>query len=140
MKRDWELIGDIFNAIEDETLQKQLNRLSGEAREDPRAEERLKILCQHIEMLADAGFVKDAEVRVSIDGFYSFAVDHARITLIGYDYADLVKDKTLLHKTVSAIKEAGYMVTWETLKHFTPKLVELAARKFADKYLAGDKK
>ena len=142
MKRDWELMGRIFTAIENDNLRElieQANEPTGEDQDDDYAKtgqlKRYVLLMRHLEMLNDAGYIKGVELRFSIDGFISFGLNNPRITLQGYDYADIVKDRTLLHQTINAIGKAGMMVSWETLKQFAPVLIKKAAMKYANKIM-----
>ena len=142
MKRDWELMGRIFTAIENDNLHElieQENEPTGEEQKDDFAKSgqltRYILLVRHLEMLIDAGYIKGVDIRTSVDGFISFGLNNPRITLQGYDYADIVKDRTLLHQTINAIGKAGMMVSWETLKQFAPVLIKKAAMKYANKIM-----
>ena len=133
MKRDWELMGRIFTAIENDNLRElieQTNEPTGEGQL-----QRYVLLMRHLEMLTDAGYIKGVELRFSIDGFISFCLNNPRITLQGYDYADIVKDRFLLHQTINAIGKAGLMVSCETLKQFAPVFIKKAAMKYANKIM-----
>lgn len=145
MKRDWELMGRIFTAIENDNLRElieQTNEPTGDEQDDDYAKigqlKRYVLLMRHLEMLNDAGYIKGVELRFSIDGFISFGLNNPRITLQGYDYADIVKDRSLLHQTINAIGKAGLMVSWETLKQFAPVLIKKAAMKYANKIMKED--
>ena len=100
MKRDWELMGRIFTTIENDNLRElieQTNEPTGDEQDDDYAKtgqlKRYVLLMRHLEMLNDAGYIKGVELRFSIDGFISFCLNNPRITLQGYDYADIVKDR-----------------------------------------------
>ena len=145
MKRDWELMGRIFTAIENDNLRElieQTNEPTGDEQDDDYAKtgqlKRYVLLMRHLEMLNDAGYIKGVELRFSIDVFISFGLNNPRITLQGYDYADIVKDRSLLHQTINAIGKAGLMVSWETLKQFAPVLIKKAAMKYANKIMKED--
>ena len=145
MKRDWELMGRIFTAIENDNLRElieQTNEPTGDEQDDDYAKtgqlKRYVLLMRHLEMLNDAGYIKGVELRFSIDVFNSFGLNNPRITLQGYDYADIVKDRSLLHQTINAIGKAGLMVSWETLKQFAPVLIKKAAMKYANKIMKED--
>ena len=145
MKRDWELMGRIFTAIENDNLRElieQTNEPTGDEQDDDYAKtgqlKRYVLLMRHLEMLNDAGYITGVELRFSIDGFISFGLNNPRITLQGYDYADIVKDRSLLHQTINAIGKAGLMVSWETLKQFAPVLIKKAAMKYANKIMKED--
>lgn len=121
MKRDWQLLGDIFTAIEDERLEAMI----GDA-DDAEAER----VVRHLELLADAGLVRGVTIRRSGSGALSWGVEGGgpRITLAGYDLAERVQDRKLLARTISLIRRAGLLVSTETLRHFTPLAVEAIAR------------
>ena len=50
----------------------------------------------------------------------SYGCNRPRITLQGYDFAEVVMDQKLLNKTINIIKKAGLMVGFETLKSYAP--------------------
>lgn len=111
MRRDWNLIGDIFKAIEEERLESMLDTATPDDKE--------KTLW-HLELLLDAGYIKGVFFRVSVDGMISYGCNRPRITLQGYDFAEVVMDQKLLNKTINIIKKAGLMVGFETLKSYAP--------------------
>ena len=121
MKRDWHLLGEIFDHIEQENIESFIKGQS-----DPEQE---RILL-HMELLADAGHIKGFTLRRTYSGQlnYGFEGGGVRITLQGYDFADIVQDHKLLNKTISLIEKAGFTVTWETLKHFAPVALEQAIK------------
>ncbi len=129
MKRDWSLLGDIFNAIEDDSLDALADERTqkAEAFNDSSYDDFMR----HLEMLVDAELVKGVDVRCGSGRFF-LKTDNPRITLKGYDYADLVKDKKLLNQGMKAIKEAGLAVSWETLKQFLPLIINRIAKKHFD--------
>lgn len=138
MKRDWELMGKIFTAIEDERLNALLGGYEWEEDEvtgEKRQPDEFVRIIKHLEMLIDCGYIKGVELRHGRDGAYSFGLDDPRITLPGYDFADIVQDHALLTQTMNAVKAAGYIVSWETLKQFAPVVVKRAAMKLARKVI-----
>lgn len=138
MKRDWELMGRIFTAIENEQLGDFLEQVihDNPAPDDSswKQSEQVKTVFKHLEMLIDAGYVKGVVLRTS-DDVYLYGLQNPRITLQGYDYADIVEDHALLKQTINAIGKAGLMVSWETLKQFAPVLIKKAAMKYANKIM-----
>lgn len=141
MKRDWELMGRIFTAIENEQLGDFLEQV---IHDNPppddsswKQSEQVKTVFKHLEMLIDAGYVKGVVLRTS-DDVYLYGLQNPRITLQGYDYADIVEDHALLKQTINAIGKAGLMVSWETLKQFAPVLIKKAAMKYANKIMKED--
>lgn len=141
MKRDWELMGRIFTAIENEQLGEFLEQA---IHDNPppddsswKQSEQVKTIFKHLEMLIDAGYVKGVVLRTS-DDVYLYGLQNPRITLQGYDYADIVEDHALLKQTINAIGKAGLMVSWETLKQFAPVLIKKAAMKYANKIMKED--
>jgi hypothetical protein len=122
MKRDWNLLGEIFNHIEDENLEDFIDHF--EDKTDPLlGNERL---LKHVELLVDAGFVLGVEVIRANGKITGYGTDEPRITLEGYDFADIVQDKKLLSRTIKTIEKAGFLVTMETLKAYAPKVLQLA--------------
>lgn len=115
MKRDWDLMGDIFNSIEKDEFEKRFMGINDE-------EERRRVFW-HVEMLIDAGYIKGITLIPNARGIPAVRLNGPRITLQGYDFADIVKDKALLPQVIAAVEKAGLMVTWETLKAFAPKVI-----------------
>ncbi len=117
MVRDWELMGEIFTAIEEERFEE----MADEKREHSKTmkDKVFFDFMRHVEMLIDAGYLKGIEIGFSGKQFY-FTIDNPRITLSGYDFADAVKDKKLLNKTLELIEKSGLVATFETIKYFTP--------------------
>mgnify|MGYP006883521931 FL=1 len=76
MKRDWHLMGDIFNAIEDDRLELLISKYESN-------QNKYSILMQHLEMLIDADYIKGVTISLSVDGQYSWGTDVPRITLKG---------------------------------------------------------
>lgn len=122
MKRDWSLMGDIFNAIEEETLEGFIERCS--------SEDKTKIFW-HLELLLDAGYIKGVGLkRYSSGEIFDIYSNNPRITLSGYDFADLVKDKKILNQIKNQITDAGYLVSLETIKAFAPQVIKGLAKKY----------
>ncbi len=120
MKRDWELLGKIFQHIEDETIEDFIN-------DNNLSEETRHTILRHIELLADADYIRGIEVVRGSIGL-NYRADEPRITLQGYDFADVVLDQKLLKKVQNAIVKAGYLVTWETIKAFAPTVLKEVAK------------
>lgn len=117
MVRDWNLMGEIFTAIEEERFEE----MADEKREHSKTmkDKVFFDFMHHVEMLIDAGYLKGIEIGFSGKQFY-FTIDNPRITLSGYDFADAVKDEKLLNKTLEYIEKAGLVASFETIKYFTP--------------------
>ena len=113
MKRDWNLMGDIFNALESDRI---TDLIEGEGVSDEQGD----LVLRHLELLIDADYVRGLEIKRSSIGIAGYSMTDPRITLQGYDFADIVKDKKLLNKTLNLIKKAGLMVGFETLKTYAP--------------------
>ena len=111
MKRDWFILGELFTKLEDECLEEYLTEMEDK--------ERQQVYLRHLRLLVDAGYIKDVYFSGS-----QVNLRDARITLSGYDFAEMVQDKKLLNKTVGLIKSAGLIVSKETLKQFTPVAVK----------------
>ena len=122
MKRDWILMGEIFNAIEEEKLESFIDRHSSEDRDK---------IFWHLELLLDAGYIKGIELkRYSSGEFFDIYSNNPRITLSGYDFADLVKDKKILNQIKNEITKAGYLISLETIKAFAPQVIKGLANKY----------
>lgn len=85
MKRDWKVIRTILEHIEREDLNEYLN----EERYGPELQITEDVFTGHIEILADAGVIRNAEVRRMASGDISFcAVNGAFISMQGHDLLD----------------------------------------------------
>lgn len=119
MTRNWQLFGEIFGHIQSEDLTAFIDRA------DDKEQQRIY---RHIELLLDADYIRGIELRVNQSRVTGIGIYDARITLKGYDFADIVQDKKLLNKTINLIEQAGLLVTTESLKALAPKaLAALAA-------------
>ncbi len=117
MIRDWKLMGEIFTAIEEERFEEMADEKRNHS--NTMNDHVFLDFMRHVEMLLDAGYLKGIEIGFSGKQYY-FTIDNPRITLSGYDFADTVKDKKLLNKTLDLIEKSGLVATFETIKYFTP--------------------
>ena len=125
MKRDWFLLGEILTKIEDDKFEQYFDSLNSE---------RQDIVMRHVELLVDGKYVKGISIRRSSSGelMYGYEAGGIRITLEGYDLAEKVQDKKLLNKTMNLIKQAGLLVSIESLKQFTPIAMKAIAEVFKE--------
>ncbi|MDO5352535.1 MAG: hypothetical protein Q4E81_06880 [Succinatimonas sp.] len=122
MKLDYVKIAELFEHLENENLEAFLDGL-----ED--SDEYLK----HLDMLVKAGYVDGVEVKYASCGIL-YSTNYPRITLDGYEFANIVKDKKLFPQVVKAINKAGYVASIAMIKEFAPHVIKnIASLVFAGK-------
>lgn len=115
MKLDYSKIAELFEHLENENLEAFLDGL-----ED--SDEYLK----HLDMLVKAGFVEGIEIKYA-SCCILYSSHYPRITLSGYEFANVVKDKKLFPQVVKAINKAGYIASIAMIKEFTPHVIKTIA-------------
>lgn len=112
MKLDYAKIAELFEHLENENLEAFLDGL-----ED--SDEYLK----HLDMLVKAGYVDGVEVKYASCGIL-YSTNYPRITLDGYEFANIVKDKKFFPQVVKAINKAGYVTSIAMIKEFAPYVIK----------------
>lgn len=118
MRRDWKLLAEIIQHLEDESLWGWLDSI--ESSDMPRHD----LILRHMELLQDAGYIKNFVLKTSVDGYLSYASTDVRITMQGYDFKDVILDKRLFAKVCETAQKAGVKVTWEFIKASIPLILK----------------
>lgn len=114
MRRDWKLLAEIIQHLEEESLWGWLDSIES----SDLAQHAL--ILRHMELLQDAGYIKNFVLKTSADGFLSYANNDVRITMQGYDFKDVILDKRLFNKICESAQNLGVKVTWEFIKASIP--------------------
>lgn len=121
MKRDWEIIRAILEHIEAEDLAVCLAKYSYVKELSTNEEEFLG----HIEILLDAGIIRNAEVRRSSSGTFSaFSVNGVFITMQGHDLLDALSDSTVWTRIKEKAVNASVPLSWEFVKAAIPAVMK----------------
>ena len=121
MKRDWKIIRAILEHIEAEDLSVCLAKYSYVKELSTNEEEFLG----HIEILLDAGIIRNAEVRRSSSGTFSaFSVNGVFITMQGHDLLDALRDSTVWTRIKEKAVNAGVSLSWEFIKAAIPAVMK----------------
>ena len=135
MQRSWLLMGQILEQIERGTLWEWIQEAEENAEEkallkelnnDP-AEPTLPIndrILRHLELLQDAGYIKDFNYKVSIDGRLYCGKSPIRITMAGYDLKEVINDAKLFNQIKAKAKSAGVKLSWEFIKAAIPVVIK----------------
>lgn len=117
MKRDWKIIRKVLELIESENLKKYLE----EELYVPELQTTDDVFLGHIEILIDAGIVRNAEVRRTAGGTFSFcSVNGVFISMEGHDLLDALRDTTVWSRIVAKAKHVGVSISWEFIKAAIP--------------------
>lgn len=114
MKRDWDLLTEIFDHIDNETLDAFVENDT----------ERNDLILRHLELLVDGDYLAGVDIRRTSVGLY-YQSNEPRLTMSGHELADIIRDKKLFSRVKKAIAAAGYLITFETLKAFAPKVLKI---------------
>ena len=118
MRRDWKLLAEIIQHLEEESLWGWLDSIES----SDLAQHAL--ILRHMELLQDAGYIKNFVLKTSVDGYLSYASTDVRITMQGYDFKDVILDKRVFAKVCETAQKAGVKVTWEFIKASIPLILK----------------
>lgn len=120
MIRDWNLIREILQAIEDDKL--ELFYKSNSDKQD-------KIIL-HLELLAESDLISNLKIlNVAVDTpgpnitnqqVLVFSNPSIRMTMQGYDLLETIRNKTIWKTITTKAYDAGVMLTWEFIKQVIP--------------------
>ncbi|MEW5903224.1 MAG: YjcQ family protein [Pseudomonadota bacterium] len=125
MKRDWDLIRKQLTAVEEE------NDLFSDIPPKPKwqdqdwetyekqSKEYQTIkgrICEHLELLIDAGYVEGVQIIRSVDGQFSYGIHSPRLTMAGHDLLDTMKSTTIWEKIKTTAKTKGIELTFDAIK------------------------
>ncbi len=141
MRRNWLLIGVLLKEIENENLWEYLDELrtkqieAEQERHDlqeagmPVPEENNEPVYEHavrhLELLADAGYIKNFETKPTVDGDYAIIKRDVRITMSGYDLKEIINNKKLWNKITGKAKNIGVAITCEFVKAMIPEAIKM---------------
>ena len=110
MKRDWDLIRKILTAVEDKPAGEMFD-----AEEMAKTEEEKLIVCAHVEILYDAGYVKG-----NVTTFLGYSTPTAAwitgLTAEGYDLLDTIRSDTVWNGIKKTAKVRGLDLSIEAIK------------------------
>lgn len=115
MRRDWQLLGALLEQIEKETVWAYLDN-AGSAERDT--------ALLHMELLADAGYIKDFTLRRAMDGTLSYGHTQVRITMAGYDLKEVITDARLFNQIRQKATDCGVRLSWEFIKAAIPVVIK----------------
>lgn len=111
MKRSWELIGQILESIENETLFCFYNN------EDT---DKQKAIRYHLELLFDAGYIQGIEFDKLNANWSRGYLDDVRLTMKGHDFKEIRLDPKLWDKVKRKALNAGVALSWEFITQAIP--------------------
>lgn len=118
MKRNWTVIRVLLEQVEAEHLSDFI-RSQEYARDALTADP--DILLGHIEILIDAGILKNCSVnRSPAGGFDSWDLRAPFITMAGHDLLDALRDATVWNSIKERARKAGISLSWEFIKAAIP--------------------
>ena len=109
MKRDWNVIRNLLQAIENDTIEALIENSADN-----------QFFIYHLELLTDSGYVKGVTVRLSGDGKYFVSYLNPRLTMQGHDLSTVLHEKRVWEQIKAKATEAGLKLTWEFIKQATP--------------------
>lgn len=121
MKRDWYVVRVILEEVEAGTLQTFIRSKEYEkdaATADP------SVILGHIEILIDAGILKNCHVNRGSNGeFESWDLRAPFISMAGHDLLDALRDDTVWRRIQDGARKAGVTISWEFIKTALPKVL-----------------
>ena len=115
MKRDWELIKQIFADVENDEDLEDKGQIYAETHNDS------SDYLRHLELLADAGCVKGVEIDfVDNAGHYKLAMTMPRLTMEGYDFKEVLENTKLWRKIRDMAAKAGVRLSWMFIQSAMP--------------------
>nr|DAH64543.1 MAG TPA: YjcQ protein [Caudoviricetes sp.] len=125
MKRDWKIIRAILEHIEAEDLREYAEKYSYVKDLNINEDDFLG----HIEILADAGIIRNAEVVRTVNGTVSFCnLNGVFITMQGHDLLDALRDSTVWSRIKEKAVRAGVSISWEFIKAAIPAVMKELCR------------
>lgn len=120
MKRNWNTveiillhveIGDICTFFSNEQY-----KLSGITQDD---------FVGHVEILADAGILKNCTVKRDVRGNFAFCdMQRAFISMEGHDLLDAIRNKNVWERVKQKAAQAGTAISWEFIKAAIPVIMK----------------
>lgn len=122
MKRDWSVIKDILEAIEDNRVKLHWESLP---------EEKHNVVLLHYELLQESELIADYQMIEDIDDCYNVyrhplfysqmpGTRAIRLTMKGYDLLEVLRDQNLWNRIVNKAKAVSVKLTFEFIKQAIP--------------------
>lgn len=116
MKRDWDLVREILEKVEDGSLQTYLSKENfidkGITEED---------IFGHIEIMLDAGILKNGIVSRGWGGKFSrWDMQGIFISMQGHDLLDALRDQTVWMRIRQKARQSAVSISWEFIKAAIP--------------------
>lgn len=121
MKRDWRVIQTVLEHVEKGDLRAYMK--DGLFRDELDITE--EDFCGHIEILGDAGILRNVTVTRDHQGEIRFcSVEKAFITMAGHDLLDALRDQTVWKRIKDKSKAVGVSISWEFIKAAIPVIMK----------------
>lgn len=141
MRRNWHLIGVLLKEIEKDNLWDYLDGLRKKQIEE--AQERQDKIeagltvskdepvpfyehaIRHLELLDDAGYIKNFVLQRTMDGRQTVVRSDIRIAMSGYDLMEVLNDQKLWNRIANKARDVGVAVTCEFVKAMIPTAIRM---------------
>ncbi len=121
MRRDWKVVRKILEHIESEDLDEYVDK-SAYAEELRITEDEF---IGHLEILAEAGIIKNATVRRTTAGtIANYDIHGIFITMSGHDLLDALRDAPVWARILDKANRVGVKVSWEFIKAAIPVIMK----------------
>lgn len=121
MKRDWKIVRAILEHVESEDLKEYAGQYSYVNDLNVNEDDFLG----HIEILIDAGIIRNAEVRRTANGNISYCnLNGVFISMEGHDLLDALRDSTVWSRILEKSKRASVSISWEFIKAAIPVIMK----------------
>lgn len=118
MKRNWNIVREILEQIEGNTLASYVR--SGDFLKNPDVESKDDFF-GHLEILIDSGIIKHATVERNAAGEFEFwDLRGVFITMQGHDLLDSLRDEKVWNRIKKRAQTAGVSLSWEFIKATIP--------------------
>lgn len=121
MKRDWDVVREVLEAVESGDVAGYIRSEEFRTRfpTNPPAD-----FLGHVEILIDAGIIKNACVKRNPDGEFEFwDFRGAFVTMQGHDLLDAMRNKELWQRVKSKSLHTGISLSWEFIKAAIPVVI-----------------
>lgn len=121
MKRDWRVVQVVLEHVEKGDLKAYMK--DGLFRDELGITE--DDFCGHIEILGDAGILRNVTVTRDHQGEIRFcSTEKAFITMAGHDLLDALRDQTVWKRIKDKSKAVGVSISWEFIKAAIPVIMK----------------
>lgn len=129
MRRDWSIVRQILEKVEDETLSEHIDALhqackTGWSGEECETAKQLESeFAQHLELLIDSGMLKGVQLASTTKGQVRYLRIEPKLTMAGYDLLEVLRTKTHWSKVLDALRSAGVAITMEGIQCAARKVI-----------------